>query len=462
MRFFGTLFLVSVLAPLFLSAQQLPVPEAHTDHNHVENATRGLLHFFERLALLEQGKLETLCIVHIGDSHIQADYLSGRMRNLMQTRFGNAGRGLVFPFRLAATNSPADISVVSPSAWESSKLIQASGLPVGIAGLAIRSTQPEAWLRLSLRSDIWGSDARFDRVRVFFDPRGGGWIPERARLAEERPSGGQAGIQRVFHEVAPGETLGSIAARYQVPAERIRAMNRLGSAEPQPGQQLIVRQSHVLAEEPPLAAASLPFFRTWEFDSAVSSLTLRSAGGRPAALYGLSLENSRQPGVIYHAIGINGARADHYTRAKGLLTQLQALRPDLIIVSLGANDTYSPYFKPETFYKEIDLLVCALEQNLPHTEFLLTSPPDAYRNRRYPNPAIAEASDVLRAYALNEELAFWDFYRVMGGKGSVARWRSADLVQEDHLHLTRAGYERQARLLFDALIEAYGNFLDQR
>jgi lysophospholipase L1-like esterase len=461
MRFLGAFLLLSVSAPLFLPAQQPSASELRSVPNHVENAGRGLLHFFERLSLLEQGKLETLCIVHIGDSHIQADYLSGRMRNLMQTRFGNAGRGLVFPFRLAATNSPADISVVSPSVWEPSKLIQATGLPVGIAGLAIRSTQPGAWLRLSLRSDIWGSDARFDRVRVFFDPQGGAWAPDGAKPAEERPLGGQAGIQRVFHEVLPGESLGAIAARYQTPVERLRAMNRLSSSELQPGQQLIVRQSHVLTEEPPLAAESLPFFRTWEFDSALSTLTLRSAAA-PATLYGLSLENSRQPGVIYHAIGINGARADHYTRAQGLLQQVQALRPDLVIVSLGANDTYTPYFKPEAFYKEIDLLLCALEQNLPHSEFLLTSPPDAYRNRRYPNPAIAEASEALRTYALNEDLAFWDFYRVMGGKGSVARWRSAGLVQEDYLHLTRAGYERQARLLFDALIEAYGNFLDQR
>ncbi len=59
----------------------------------------------------------TVSVVHIGDSHIQAEIGTSVTRDLLQLRFGNAGRGLVAPLRLSGTNQPHDYSFRSTRTW---------------------------------------------------------------------------------------------------------------------------------------------------------------------------------------------------------------------------------------------------------------------------------------------------------------------------------------------------------
>ena len=49
-----------------------------------------------------------LTIVHIGDSHLQADMATARIRDIIADRIGSRGRGLILPFRAAGTNEPRD------------------------------------------------------------------------------------------------------------------------------------------------------------------------------------------------------------------------------------------------------------------------------------------------------------------------------------------------------------------
>lgn len=65
--------------------------EVTFDKNDIQN-TSALVAFYERLYQLEQTKQGNLNIVHIGDSHIQADLFTAQMRNKMQDSFGNADR----------------------------------------------------------------------------------------------------------------------------------------------------------------------------------------------------------------------------------------------------------------------------------------------------------------------------------------------------------------------------------
>lgn len=56
----------------------------------------SLNNFFKKLDLLEKGQIDRLNIIHVGNSHTQAGFITGEIRNILQNRFGNAGRGLVF------------------------------------------------------------------------------------------------------------------------------------------------------------------------------------------------------------------------------------------------------------------------------------------------------------------------------------------------------------------------------
>src|SRR5689334_6265925 len=67
--------------------------------NHLMNDT-ALKDFFQKLDELKNGTRDQVVIVQVGDSHVQADFFSSIVRENFQRQFGNAGRGLIFPYKV--------------------------------------------------------------------------------------------------------------------------------------------------------------------------------------------------------------------------------------------------------------------------------------------------------------------------------------------------------------------------
>ncbi|MDX5347767.1 MAG: hypothetical protein LPK19_11025, partial [Hymenobacteraceae bacterium] len=84
--------------------QKLPFLEVK--QNVLLNDSAGLQDFYYKLLDLQETGSEVVSVVHIGDSHIQADLFSGRVRQELHKYYGNAGRGLIFPYKVARTNEP--------------------------------------------------------------------------------------------------------------------------------------------------------------------------------------------------------------------------------------------------------------------------------------------------------------------------------------------------------------------
>ena len=87
------------------------------EYNNFYNAS-ALNPFFEKLVALDTFHDRKINIVHIGDSHIQADVMTNVMRVRLQEVFGNAGLGLVFPYSLIKTNGGKNVSFTSNIAWK--------------------------------------------------------------------------------------------------------------------------------------------------------------------------------------------------------------------------------------------------------------------------------------------------------------------------------------------------------
>lgn len=81
------------------------------DKNQFLGDKKALKPFYKKLLELRNALRQTVTIYQIGDSHIQSGYFSGTARTSLQKYFGNAGRGLVFPLRLAGTNQPDDYKI---------------------------------------------------------------------------------------------------------------------------------------------------------------------------------------------------------------------------------------------------------------------------------------------------------------------------------------------------------------
>ena len=93
--------------------EYMPVPSFVNETANYIHYKEQLSPFFEKLRQLKNGEISRLHILHIGDSHLQAGFLPGELRYLLQATFGNAGRGLVFPYQIAKTNAPFDIRTES-------------------------------------------------------------------------------------------------------------------------------------------------------------------------------------------------------------------------------------------------------------------------------------------------------------------------------------------------------------
>lgn len=139
--------------------------------------------FLSKLSQLQRDSTAQLRVFQIGDSHLQAGFFGGRLRERFQKLFGSAGRGLAFPHHLGGSNSAYDLRWASSSRWASSNAIRKDGpFPWGLSGWSIRSGDSEAELDFRLASSDGAIDSfaqvtvigDFDRIEVSDSARG--WI----------------------------------------------------------------------------------------------------------------------------------------------------------------------------------------------------------------------------------------------------------------------------------------------
>ena len=140
------------------------------DKNQFLGDKKALKPFYKKLLELRNALRQTVTIYQIGDSHIQSGYFSGTARTSLQKYFGNAGRGLVFPLRLAGTNQPDDYKISASGSF--SRLNSECGLS-GYAlkmadGLCLEITTnnffrgDNSFNKLSLLTSLPGMEAKVE------------------------------------------------------------------------------------------------------------------------------------------------------------------------------------------------------------------------------------------------------------------------------------------------------------
>jgi len=366
--------------------------------------------FFSRLAELKRSKEGRIVVAHFGDSHVQAGYFSEPLRRNLQAEFGFAGRGLIFPYQAARTNGAPDYSGTSQNHWKSWRnSIGGLASGTGIAGHAVYTREKDARIHFRLR-DVAGE-----------------MPPEKLIL---------------FH--------GSKQDSNYV----YRILDSTGTS---------------IGTSIPLTKP-YPWCSAFDLNHQAKKFTIahdRDSAGRSSVIYGISAENS-QTGILFHTVGSNGAEYRHFAGAKFFMPQLQSLSPDLVIISLGTNEAFnSKNFDPLRVYAQADSLVAQIQQACPDAAILLTTPPEigmlvrGGKNRKSyyytANPRIAEIRGQLLKLAQVRNLSVWDFYTVMGGHGSVAKWNKAGLTDKRRIHFNRTGYTMQGYLLWKAIMKAYSS-----
>ncbi len=159
-----------LLLPLTLNAQQrysFVIDRLNVIHDKT-GTLKPLMQLLQGLKNFPENK-SIVSIIHIGDSHLQAGFITKVIRVNLQKSFGNAGRGLVVPLKLAGTNQPRDYSISSDEKWEGARMVQRNQPYIfGLSGIAIQTSDSNYELRLETYPDSANElDYRFNRVTVF-------------------------------------------------------------------------------------------------------------------------------------------------------------------------------------------------------------------------------------------------------------------------------------------------------
>lgn len=128
--------------------------------NFIIDSLGSLAPFMARLEELQRTGEGRVSILHIGDSHVQAGYMTGRLRQLFQGDFGNAGRGLITPHKMAKMNEAPDYSITTPYGYKYTKLTDKLEHKPGFTGISVTFETPYNELK------VWSKDP-FNGVTIF-------------------------------------------------------------------------------------------------------------------------------------------------------------------------------------------------------------------------------------------------------------------------------------------------------
>jgi len=348
-----------------------------------------------------------------GNSLIAADRIVNVVRRRLQEQLGDGGRGLLLADRLGVVG-PRDRTAADASAW----------LPATIADV---EPKPEA---RGVPRGLSGA------VHVSTAPA-------------------------LSHFVLDGETQATV----------------LGWAGPR-GSALELRADrgrfHPVLSVEAEDATGAPILHRFLLPEGARRLDLRALRAG-AAVHGVVLEHDRG-GVVVDTLGVAAADAKRFLTVDPALfgAQLDARRPDLVVLMLGGNETKRVAWGQD----DVDDLRGYLTDLIrrvgpgPDRSCLVVGPIDAVvgaddLNGFQKGPPSADPFDerpelqavnaMQRHVALVEGCAFFDLYAAMGGRGALQRFHEADALHADLVHPKELGLAVLGQLIADALLQGWGH-----
>lgn len=354
---------------------------------------------FYKLQSIRRSHSGRLNIIHIGDSHIQADGMTSVVREGMQDFFGNAGRGLVFPYQLAGSNAPLDIRSGSNTSWKSNRLtFPDKPIATGVSGYGIHSGSQSATVTIGLK-DMEGKQERFNHM-VFF-------LCNETVCYQLSDSGMAAPVTFYTQRNANNNSV-TVNTDEMITGFRLARVNAPDNAD--------------------------------------------------YSFYGVSLEKRDTPGVLYHSIGVNGARYDQYVQNEMFWDQLKELHGDLFIISMGTNEAQTPALNQAAFIAGVSAFVQMIHKTAPNAAIIITTPAGSYYRKKKPNKAVESVATALDNYCKASGITCWDLFKVSGGMAGTVGWKKTGLISHDLVHYNNAGYKLQGLLLLNAMAKAYNQY----
>lgn len=163
------------------------------------------------------------------------------------------------------------------------------------------------------------------------------------------------------------------------------------------------------------------------------TMTVKNAGTTGVTLFGVECINANAHGVVLQKLGMSGARAARFAAAPAALWQseISALSPDLVIISLGTNDIANTTVND--YIANIETIIANVKAANSNTDILLVPP--AVGTRTGP------AGDVSAYYAPLQTLAEDNGYGYLQAGDAIGPYETASAagLWFDGVHLSQTG-----------------------
>ncbi len=393
--FTGLLTCVFFILSNHSKAQQYPFINYQESKLYLAKDSSQIMSFYKKIDEMREGKREKVTVVHFGGSHIQAGFWTEVLMDGFQSMGNFKGGGtFIFPFKIVKTNSP----------------------------------------------------------HFFKSYTTGKWIRKRSALAKEMCDNlGMAGMAGITNDSANTFGFNLLKNNHHQTFNSLRVYHNFNpSFEFSLDQQIGVKYSR----KDFIKLGYTEFSFETYIDSVNFNLIKKDSIIPNFMLRGFSIENDK-PGFYYAAIGVNGASTSSYLKCQEFVHELNTIPPDLVIFSLGVNDTHSTSFSKDQFIANYDSLISLVQQVSPNCAILFTTVTDNYMTKRTANKRPIKAEEAMFLLMEKHKAAVYDLYAVMGGYKSIYKWQKAGLAAKDKVHFNGRGYTILANLMFDAINRSY-------
>jgi hypothetical protein len=373
---------------------------AKATSNVIIDKDNSLYVFFDKLSRLRKSpddSVKTVSVVHIGDSHIQADFLTGTVRKLMNQYFGNPGRGLIAPNKLMKSNNGLHYKITSTSQWRHSLVVKPNDIPIGITGMGLQATDIMADINILTVDESFPCEWDFNKVTVYCNFE-------------------KTNVYLCHPNVIETDTISPFARAFLLDGSTNNVEINFVSLEKE---------------------ISVSGFNLSNGKSGVFYHSIGINGAKFCNYNQCSIDFYRQiaslnPDLVIISMGTNEAMLkviDEY--------QLHSDISDFVFnIRHSSPNTAVIFTTPvETFAKT------------------------GRKTSGVPNNKVGKIRDIIANFAEINKYPYWDLYNIAGGKGSAAEWNKKQLFVNDRIHLTQRGYEYQGELLFEAIVKSYNQYI---
>lgn len=355
--------------------KQLKIDSAYACFQYYDAATgqRFLQHF-------EQSDSDKVVVFHYGGSHIQAERPTTFARALLQTHYGDGGRGMIFSYGAADTYSSVNYNSTKTGNWMFAKSFQLPAkLPLGVCGMTVETKDPGASLGFEFKEAL---PERTHKLSVFTE----------------------------IDSLSYGFELNIDGKIYSFPKEEI----------------LKTAVNH---------SVTLTHF------GLIRNISLKTLGpGSYFRFYGIDIEIPANKGIVYHSLGVGAAAMNSVLALEKAEQQAALLHPDIVILDFGTNDIlYHNEINPK-LAGQVERAIAKFRAINPDVSVVLTSPQDLFYKGHYitAGPLFRNLMDSL---ARKNGCLFWNWYDCAGGLRTIKTWENLGYAKSDYIHLTQAGYE---------------------